>query len=84
MTRTVYSYPKGRLRPMGYAMRTDRYRFVRWVHRNDPSKVDAVELYDHQTDPQENVNIADRPENAELVARLTSQWTDGWRAAKPK
>ena len=67
---------------MGYSMRTDRYRFTRWVHRNDHSKVDAVELYDEQADPQENTNIADNPENAELVRRLTKQWLEGWRGAK--
>lgn len=39
-----------------YSMRTDRYRFTQWLHRDDLTKVDAVELYDHQTDPQENVN----------------------------
>jgi arylsulfatase A-like enzyme len=76
-------YPRGvdGRQLMGYTMRTDRYRFTRWVGRNDHSKVDAVELYDHQTDPQENVNIANSPENAELVARLTEQWQQGWRGA---
>jgi arylsulfatase A-like enzyme len=76
-------YPRGvdGRQLMGYTMRTDRYRFTRWVGRSDHSKVDAVELYDHQTDPQENVNIANSPENAELVARLTEQWQQGWRGA---
>lgn len=67
---------------MGYSMRTDRYRFTRWVHRDDHSQVEAVELYDHLTDPQENVNIADEPGSAELVARLTGQWLEGWRGAQ--
>jgi arylsulfatase A-like enzyme len=66
---------------MGYSMRTDRYRFTRWVHRNDRSQVEAVELYDHQTDPQENVNIAHDPKNAELIASLTERWTRGWKGA---
>ena len=69
---------------MGYTMRTERYRFTRWVGRNDHSKVDAVELYDEQTDPQENVNIAGDPKNAALVAKLTEQWEKGWRGAKVK
>lgn len=67
---------------MGYSMRTDRYRFTRWVHRDDHSKLDATELYDHQTDPQENLNIAGDAKNAALVARLTQQWLAGWRGAK--
>jgi iduronate 2-sulfatase len=68
---------------MGYAMRTDRYRFVVWVGRTDHSKVDAVELYDHQTDPQENYNVAKKPENAGLVSQLMEQWKKGWPGAKP-
>jgi len=67
---------------MGYSMRTDHYRFTRWVHAQDHSKVDAVELYDEQNDPQENTNIANEPKNAELVAELTAQWTVGWPGAK--
>ncbi len=31
----------------------------------------ATELYDHQKDPEENVNIANLPENKELVAKLS-------------
>ena len=82
-------YPRGRAaiggaQLMGYSMRTDRYRFTRSVHQDDHSKVDAVELYDHQTDPQENVNIAGEPKHAELVAKLTEQWLKGWRGAVPK
>jgi arylsulfatase A-like enzyme len=68
---------------MGYAMRTERYRFVVWVGRNDHSKVDAIELYDHQTDPQENQNIAPRAENAGLVKTLMEQWRAGWKSALP-
>jgi arylsulfatase A-like enzyme len=68
---------------MGYSMRTDRYRFTVWVHEEDHSKIDAVELYDHQTDPQENINIAKDPANAGLVKTLMEQWTKGWRGAKP-
>jgi iduronate 2-sulfatase len=68
---------------MGYSMRTDRYRFTVWVNRADHTKADAVELYDHQKDPQENTNIAKDAANAELVRTLMAQWQQGWRAAKP-
>jgi flagellin-specific chaperone FliS len=68
---------------MGYTMRTDRYRFTAWMDRSDHSKVDAVELYDHQADPQENVNIATQPENAALVKELTAKLNAGWKAALP-
>jgi arylsulfatase A-like enzyme len=75
-------YPRGQAR-MGCSMRTDRYRFTVWVGRQDHSRVDAIELYDHQADPQENVNIASAPANADLVRGLMEQWRAGWRAAKP-
>jgi iduronate 2-sulfatase len=68
---------------MGYSMRTDRHRFTAWVQRDDHMKVEAIELYDHQTDPQENTNVAGAPANAALVAKLTTQWRAGWRGARP-
>ncbi|MBI4623218.1 MAG: sulfatase [Verrucomicrobia bacterium] len=78
-------YPRnqGGLNLMGYSMRTDRHRFTVWVDRNDHTKVDAIELYDHQTDPQENTSIAKAPANAALVERLMAQWRQGWRGAMP-
>ena len=68
---------------MGYSMRTERYRFTVWVGRDDHSKVDAIELYDHQTDPQENTNVAKLPANAALVEKLMAQWRAGWKSALP-
>ena len=75
-------YPRGKAR-MGYSMRTDGYRLTVWVNREDHSKIEAVELYDHQADPQENTNVAKRPANAELLKKLMEQWRAGWKAAKP-
>jgi arylsulfatase A-like enzyme len=72
-------YPRGKV--MGYTMRTDRYRFTRWQNP-DGSQV-AVELYDHQKDPKENVNIAGLPDSAPLVEQLTAQLKAGWKAARP-
>jgi iduronate 2-sulfatase len=65
---------------MGYSMRTDRYRYTEWVPKADrDAKPEGVELYDHQADPVENVNIANRAENQALVEelsrRLRSEWT---------
>jgi iduronate 2-sulfatase len=74
-------YPRGRL--MGYAIRTDRYRYVEWVTR-DKRKVEGRELYDHRNDEDENVNIANRAENKDLVSKLSEQLRAGWRAAVPK
>jgi len=73
-------YPRPGL--MGYAMRTDRYRYVEWV---DGSKRTAQgrELYDHQNDPGENMNLAGRPEQAETVKTLGEALKAGWKAAGP-
>ena len=73
-------YPRRKL--MGYSMRTDRYRMTVWVDRQDHTKVDATELYDHRTDPQENTNIANVAANKEVVRRLMEQWKKGWQGAK--
>ncbi|MBM3735843.1 MAG: sulfatase [Acidobacteria bacterium] len=75
-------YPRQQ-RYMGYSMRTDRYRLTVWLDRNDHSRTEAVELYDHQTDPQENRNIAKDPANASLIGDLIKQWKRGWRGATP-
>lgn len=68
---------------MGYSMRTERYRFTAWHHRDDHSKVATLELYDHRTDPQENQNLAGRSEHRDLVAQLTAELRAGWKAAAP-
>jgi len=79
-------YPRvdGGKKLMGYTMRTDRYRLTQWVERDDRDHVVATELYDHQTDPQENQNIAGDVANCKLVAELSDKWKRGWREALPK
>ena len=65
---------------MGYTMRTDRYRLVVWRdHRNPKAKPIFVELFDHQSDPQETRNVA--AEQAEIVDRLMDQFAAGWQKA---
>ncbi len=65
---------------MGRSIRTNRYRFTQWTRQN---KLGGMELYDHKSDPQENINIANEPENAELVKQLTDQLKAGWSKAVP-
>jgi len=48
----------------GISMRTDRYRLTKYFRDAEPT----IELYDHQTDPLESVNIATA--NPEIVAEL--------------
>lgn len=46
---------------MGYALRSDRYRYVEWRDYRDPAaKPVFVELFDHGDDPAETRNIADQ------------------------
>jgi iduronate 2-sulfatase len=73
---------KGDPEIMGYAMRTDRYRYVEW--RNFKSdKLKATELYDHQADPAEINNIVDVPSNMTLVKELKQKLNNGWQKARP-
>ncbi len=67
---------------MGYAMRTDRYRYVEWINR-DTKAVAGRELYDHKNDPDENINIAGHADHASIVEDLSAQLKRGWRAALP-
>lgn len=57
---------------MGYAMRTDHYRYVRWQDKNNPDQVIGRELYDHTKDPGETLNLASLPENEALVKQMDS------------
>ena len=72
-------YPRGRI--MGYSMKTDRYRYTEW--QKPDSTVAARELYDHEEDPQENVNVAGRDSNQRLVKKLSDRLNAGWKAALP-
>jgi iduronate 2-sulfatase len=61
-------YPKSGY--LGVAMRTDEWRFVEWTKRGEQP---VWELYDSVRDPQNDVNLAARPENRELLTALSTQ-----------
>lgn len=68
---------------MGYAMRTNRYRFVVWKDYTDPGAEPLfVELYDHLNDSAESRNIAD--DNPEVVETLLVQFNQGWKGSLPE
>jgi arylsulfatase A-like enzyme len=67
---------------MGYSLLTERDHYVVWI--NWATKVEAArELYDRRSDPDENTNLAGRPELAARVASLEARRRSGWRAALP-
>ncbi len=56
---TAYSYFRN-----GISLRTDRYRLTRYFRNQEP----LIELYDHELDPDETINIA--TEQPEIVNSL--------------
>lgn len=52
------NYPKGELpESMGYTIRSERWRYTEWRDFKT-GKLLATELYDHESDPGETVNLA--------------------------
>ena len=84
-------YPRGgeAMPFMGYSMTTNSSRFTAWVEFDIGSNTTnwsmdkqqcGFELYDHASDPEENVNVAAaRPDE---VSRLFEQLKAGWRATR--
>ncbi|MFN7924707.1 MAG: sulfatase [Bryobacteraceae bacterium] len=62
---------------VGRAVRTDRYRYIRWegAYPDD-------ELYDHRSDPHEYTNLARDPSRAGDVKAMRAVLDAGWRAAR--
>ncbi len=56
----------GGKRFFGYSLRTERWRYTEW-HEG----AEGRELYDHQSDPGELVNLAENPEYAGTVTELS-------------
>jgi len=50
------------------AVRTERYKYIRWVSRSRDGELD--ELYDLERDPYELLNLARRPAQRAIRARL--------------
>ena len=67
---------------MGHSMRTDKFRLTEWASAD--GKFTEYELYDELGDPQENQNLARKPEYASRVKELAAMLKAGWKAALPK
>lgn len=66
-------------RIFGYTMRTERHRYTEWDEGRE-----GRELYDHETDPDEITNLADKPEHAAVVAKLSAQLQEVVKTTFPK
>ena len=66
---------------MGRSIRTDRYRYVEWIRPN--GEVAARELYDHNNDSDESINVAAQSAYGTAVQQLHHQLHAGWQAARP-
>lgn len=63
-----HAYPRQRGKLIGQAIRTERYRMVKWTNPEDPSVEPIYELYDYVDDYLETKNFA--AEKPEVVREL--------------
>lgn len=67
---------------MGRSIRTLSHLYVEW-RENDTNTLLATELYDHQTDPHEMLNLAGDPIQRHLIRQLRLQLKANWQGALP-
>jgi iduronate 2-sulfatase len=66
--RAAYTqYPRGKR--MGRSVTDGRFRYTEWAVPGEAPE--AIELYDHATDPEENVNVARETRYAREVGRMS-------------
>jgi len=55
------------------ALRTDRWKYIRYPHGDGSPDKHMAELYDLRNDPKELHNLIDEPEHRELIAELREE-----------
>ncbi|BDD02053.1 sulfatase [Persicobacter psychrovividus] len=68
---TYYEYPSIHMVKRHYGIRTHRYKLIHFYY-----DVDQWELYDLSADPDEQTNVYNSPEYAEIKEQLHQQLTD--------
>ncbi|MEX0704173.1 MAG: sulfatase [Planctomycetales bacterium] len=63
---------------IGRSVRTERYAYIEWGDEH------VAQLYDHETDPHEYVNLVKGREHAEVLAAMRRLLKGGWQAALPE
>lgn len=75
--KAAFASTKGSNRQRFQSARTERYVYIERTDGTDP------ELYDHQTDPRELVNVALDPRYSAALAEMKKILSEGWRKALP-
>ena len=52
----------------GYSIRTKKWRYTEWNEGRD-----GKELYNHEIDPEESINLASNPEYTQVMTQLSQQ-----------
>ncbi len=64
-------YPRSGMEYMGYTLRTERYRYTKWIERATGDTY-AMELYDYAVDPLETESFIDDPQYTKVIQSLDS------------
>ena len=72
----------------GYSIRTKKWRYTEWweLGKGDvigQGNLISQELYSHDQDSEETVNIASLPENIEIITRLSERLRKGYTGEVP-
>ena len=68
-------------------VRTKRYRYAEFLSSHDfpcSQPPVAIELYDHDNDPNEQINLAGNPAYAEAEGKMKRMLYGGWQKALPE